>query len=304
MPFENNPLQPLVSIIVLQYNHSDATILCLESLRRLSYKNCKIIVVDNASSDSDSNTARLYITQHFGDKGNCVFIQNKNNLGYAGGNNVGIKYALKKKADFVLILNNDTIAEPNLIEKMLEVAKNAEIDIVQCAIKENEYVKYCGGPIEWFNPYVRHNHIKPDSLYIDKPFYAIGAAIMISRKIIEKIGVFDESYFLYFEDADFTYKARNYGYKISYTQEALITHNLCTSTKSLGYSLMYYTYRNMLIFTKKYAPIHIRFAIPFWVLYTKIKQQMKIILGINEKESSIILKALNDFSNNKIGKEI
>ena len=295
---------PKVFIIVLQYNHSEETLKCLDSLRELTYPNYRVITVDNASEAKHANRTRLYIEQYFGQRQQFVFIGNAENLGYGAGNNTGIEYALKNNADCVLILNNDTTVEPNLIEKLILTAQSDDrIGIVQAAINENGTVIYAGGPVQWFNPYGLHSSQKSDSAVLPPSYYAIGAAMLITKEVIEKLGAIDEKYFLYYEDADYSFRVHKAGYKIAVTKDSLVRHNVSASTVSMGLPLrLYYNYRNMLRFANKYAPFHIRLILPIWVFFTILKQRIKLLIGKQPEKSRAILKALYDYRHRNFGK--
>src|SRR3989338_2686668 len=125
---------PFVFIIILQYNNSQDTLKCLESLKELDYPNYQVVVVDNASQEAEVNNVKkfiesqppkpnLLIYQNI-NRFDVVLLENKENLGYAGGNNVGIEYALENGADYVFILNNYTTVGPDTLKKLVETAES------------------------------------------------------------------------------------------------------------------------------------------------------------------------------------
>lgn len=223
--------QPLVYIIVLTWNGKKDTIECLDSLSRINYPNYKILVVDNASTDGTMDV----IKKNYPD---VEYIYNSKNLRYAGGNNVGIDFALKKNADYILLLNNDTIVESNFLQHLISTAtSNPDIGIIGPKIfyyDQPGLIWYAGGKIEWWKGWIYHKGIRElDSekySYKMETDFVTGCCIMIKRELFEKIGKIDETYFIYGEDVDFCIRARRAGYKIFFDPDAKIWHKLSVST--------------------------------------------------------------------------
>ncbi|MFH1769586.1 MAG: glycosyltransferase family 2 protein [Parcubacteria group bacterium] len=297
---------PKVFIIVLQYNHSEETFKCLDSLQQITYPDFKVIVVDNASDAKHANSTRLYIKQDFEGKRDFLFISNDNNLGYAGGNNTGIKYAMENNADYVLILNNDTTVDPDFLNAMVKIAESDKsIGIVQSVIAEEGDKVYAGGPISWLNPYGQHSTLEPGNHIIESGYYAIGASMLIKRELIEDIGPMDDIYFLYREDIEYNLRARSKGWTIAIAKRSLIFHEMSVSAGSLGNAkIMYYNYRNMLLLAEQYAPWYIKFLLPLWVFFTILKQQLKMFIGRNTEISRMIITALKDYKKRQFGQKI
>ncbi len=305
---------PSVSIIILQYNNSQDTIRCLESVKGLEYPNFEVIVVDNASKLEHLNNTRLFVesqprnihTYALRGQANSRYhlITSKENLGYSGGNNAGIKLALQNHADYVLILNPDSVVEADLLLKLIKKSQSEqEIGIVGPAINEysdkRERVVY-GGLIEWLKPELKHL----ESYLPNSAFFISGAAILIKGDVFEKIGFLDERYFLYFEDADFCLRAKKAGYKLAIANDALIRHQISSTTGSMGNSLLLrYHYRNSHLFNWKNGPIHIKIALPFWSFFIIIKQLIKIVFVPPKRQISLaILRGIIDFYTGKFGK--
>ena len=262
-----------IAVVILNYNGLENTLECLESIKkceRLSHK-IEIIVVDNASQDGSqealSNLKDIYL------------VQNADNLGYSGGNNVGIKKALGRNAQAILILNNDTLAEKSLIINLAQALKSADIaspkiyfakgfEFHKKRYKEDELgrvIWYAGGRIDWDN--IIGQHIGVDevdtgqfakSAEID---LATGAAICVKREVFEKIGVFDEKYFLYLEDMDFCVRARRANFKIVYAPKAILWHKNAGATGSGSLLQDYYFTRNRLLFAAKWGKLRTKIAV-------------------------------------------
>ncbi|MDO8621143.1 MAG: glycosyltransferase family 2 protein [Candidatus Levybacteria bacterium] len=268
-----------VSFIILNYNGKDNTIKCLKSIENTSLpKDTKmeIIVVDNASiDDSLSNIKRQFP--------NVYIIANKENLGYSKGNNMGIKYALENGTDFIIVMNNDTIVDKNLITEFLKSAeKDENIGIVVPKIyfaKGYEFHKdryqekdkgkifwYAGGTMDWANVIGHHKGVdEVDRGQYDKEEgteFATGCCMLVRKDVFGKIGLFNEKYFLYYEDNDFSQKAKKAGYKIIYSPKAIIWHKNAASAGGSGSSLQdYYITRNRILFGIKYAPFKSKLAL-------------------------------------------
>src|SRR3989344_1872147 len=290
-----------LAIVILNFNGLDDTLACLDSIRKLKNDDIflETIVVDNFSSDG-SQEALSKIRD-------VAFIQNQDNLGYAGGNNVGIKYALKRKADAVLILNNDTIVEPKLIANL--VAALNQGDLISPKIyfakgfefHKSRYLQIdlgrviwsAGGEIDWANILGKHlgvDEVDRGQFAKRKQItFATGACMMVKREVFEKIGCFDEKYFLYLEDMDFCVRAKNAGFKIIFEPSAVLWHKNASSSGGSGSILQdYFITRNRLFFAFKFASIRTKFA-----LFRQILGQIR---------SPIKRKALADFLTFNFGK--
>lgn len=263
-----------VAIVILNYRGFKNTIECISSVKSLKKTDFKteIIVIDNDSQDASKKELKKI-------KG-ITFIVNTDNMGYSGGNNLGINYALKKAYQYVLILNNDTTVNEYLLINLLLNSKNADIVAPKIYFAPgNEYHKgrykkddsgkviwYAGGEIDWNN--IVGNHIGVDEVDIGQfnnkkeTDYATGACMLVSRKVFEKIGCFDEKYFLYLEDMDFCYRAKKAGFKIIFEPRAVLWHKNAQSAGGSGSSLQdYYITRNRLLFAFKFAKLKTKLAV-------------------------------------------
>jgi len=276
-----------LAIVILNFNGLDDTLTCLASVRKLKTDNIflETIVVDNFSSDG-SKEALSKIKD-------IVIVQNQDNLGYAGGNNVGIKYAITSRADAVLILNNDTIVDQKLILNLVTILDKGDIISPKIYfVKGFEFHKSryasrdlgkviwsAGGEIDWSN--VLGKHLGVDE--VDKGqfakrkqiTFATGACIFVKREVFETIGYFDEKYFLYLEDMDFCVRAKNAKFKIIFEPSAVVWHKNAGSSGGSGSVLQdYFITRNRLLFAYKYASLKTKFAVLRQVL-RQIKNPIK-----------------------------
>lgn len=260
---------PKVSIIILNWNGLEDTIQCLESLKKITYPNYKVIVVDNGSKGNDVDVLEKKY------KGYIRLIRNKENLGFAEGNNVGIRYALEKlNPAYILVLNNDTIVEPDLLIRLVEVIESKkEIVAVQPKILKKNNLQiidslgqemYCDGRIRDKGINTLHNKKIPNPLEI---FGTCAAASLYRTSALREIGLFDKDFFAIYEDVDLSWRFRLAGYKIYLAPKAIVYHKRGISgKKSMSLTRSYYKNRNKLaIILKYYPPSYILKFIPFYL---------------------------------------
>jgi GT2 family glycosyltransferase len=269
----NHP--PLVYIIVLTWNGKADTLECLQSLQKLSYPNYKIIVVDNASIDGTAEEVlQLYPT--------VALIRNSSNLRFAGGNNVGIKAALKNQADYILLLNNDTTVAENFLSHLIEAAGSDEqVGMAGPKIyyhSDPKRIWYAGGKIDWWSGSISHSGVREtDNGQFEKnktTDYVTGCAMLVKKNVIEKIGILDESYFIYGEDADWSLRAVRAGFELLFVPKAVIWHKVSVST---GGHFSWFKNWNKL---KSQLRFLIRYAKPFNWLTIPILLPLNILLTI------------------------
>ncbi|MCL5069287.1 MAG: glycosyltransferase family 2 protein [Actinobacteria bacterium] len=277
-----------IAIVILNFNGEKDTIECLKSISKLSRDNyhLSVIIVDNGS-DSE------FVIQNSEFRINDLkIIKNSKNLGFAEGNNVGIEYALNNGSDYVLLLNNDTIVDKNLINELLKTAElNGKNGIIVPKIyfapgsefhkqryKKEELGKviwYAGGIIDWKNVLGFHRGVdevdKGQFDNVEETEFASGCCMFVKKELFKKIGMFDNKYFLYYEDGDFSERAKKAGYKIIYTPKAYLWHKNAGSAGGSGSDLQdYYITRNRLLFGLK-APFRSKLAL--------FKESLRLIIN-------------------------
>lgn len=258
-----------VFISIIDFNGQENTINCLRSIESLEKVNFKlnVIVVNNYPQE------KLNLPKFSGL--NLKMIENKENLGFAGGHNIAIKNALENGADYILVLNNDTIVNKSLITELLK-SSNSEIGIIVPKIyfakghefhktryKEEEKGKiiwYAGGIMDWENVIGHHRGVdEVDNRQYDTvgpSDFASGCCMLVKREVFEKVGFFDERYFLYYEDNDLSQRALRSGFKILYQPKAILWHKNAGSAGGSGSLLQdYYITRNRMLFGIKFAPL-------------------------------------------------
>ncbi len=241
---------PKIVIVILNYNGKQDTLQCLQSLQSVNYPNFETILVDNGSKDDSVQE----ISKHFPD---LFLIETFANLGYAGGNNVGIDHGLAKGADFILLLNNDTVVNPEFLNAFVKASKQKE----QGGIfggkilrkSDPNILDHVGGMWDSetcnFKPF---GYNKPHSSFneLTSLDYVCGCALLIKRSVFEKVGKLDPKYFLLWEETDFCTKARKKGFEIWAVPDALIHHKVSASFEGKA-QMQYYWWRNRLLWMKQ-----------------------------------------------------
>ena len=223
---------PSIAIIVLTWNGRDLTLDCLRSLEGVTTPNLRTILVDNASQDGTAEAVR----RRYHDR--VTVIENAENLGFAAGNNVGIQHALAVGADFILLLNNDTVVAENFVDHLLAPMLDAPaVGITAPKIyyaEPEKQIWFAGGEISMWRGTAKHTGIREmDRGQYDTAHdidYATGCAFLARRAVFEKIGDLDPGYRAYFEDADFCMRARDAGFRIRYVPAAHVWHRISAST--------------------------------------------------------------------------
>lgn len=253
-------IPPKVHIVVLNYNGWRDTLECLDSLRKIDYPRFEILVVDNGSTDE--SLSRIY--ERAEELEGVTVLETGENLGIAGGNNFGIRYALEKGADYVLILSNDTTVAPDFLTRMVTVAeRERQAGLVGCKIcyyDEPGRIWFAGATM---NPWLaRAPHVGADELDKNGKFVGIrdvrclmGCVMLIRSQVIKEVGGFDEHYFFQNEDLDFCYRVLKAGWTIRVDMEATIWHKVGRTIGTLSYERWYYATRNRLLFIGKNLPL-------------------------------------------------
>ena len=297
-------MQKEVYIIVLNWNGKDDTLECLKSLEKINYSNYRIIVVDNGSEDDSVSEIRRRFS-------NVKIIENKKNLGFSGGNNVGIKYAIDNGAHYVLLINNDTTVEKDFLNELVEIGESDEkIGVLGSKIyfySEPNRIWFAGGKVSWLKN--KGTHIGLDQIdsgqydKIKEMDYLTGCCLLIKREVIEKIGVLSEDYFLYYEDTDFSLRAKNADYKIVYVPKSKIYHKISRSTKPGSSNYVYYHSRNGLTMAKRTGSLLNKIVLYPYCIFLSLKQIIKIIFIPQKREWAFaVLKGEKDFLLGRMGK--
>ena len=220
--FKRNEM-PKCSIIVLNYNAKPYILKCLKSLEKINYPKGKyeIVLVDNAYTDGSKELVKKNFPK-------LKIITNWKNLGFSTGNNVALK---SLKSDYYIILNPDTYVDKNWLINLVKVAKSDK-SIGICTSKiltmdDKNKINYAGGIINFlgfawprgFNQRDMQNFDK-----VEETAFASGASMLIKKEVLDKVGYLDDDYFIYHEDADYSWRARLFGYKVVYVPSSIVYH--------------------------------------------------------------------------------
>lgn len=267
-----------ITVVTVNYNTDLDTHNFLKSLEKSDVDglNLSIIVVDNGSK----NIFKLNDDEK---KDHIRLIRSENNMGFSGGFNIGMKEAIKNDADFILIVNNDTLVEQSMIKNLLSIleskdnigvtvpkiyfAKGHEYHIKKYTKEElGKVFWYAGGYTDWSTVTSVHrgvdevDHGQYDTT--EKVTFATGCCMMFKTEALIKTGLFDERYFLYYEDADLTERLKRNRYEIFYVPKAVLAHVNASSSGGAGNTLQdYFISRNRMLFGMTYAPIRTKLAL-------------------------------------------
>ncbi len=296
--------QPLVHIIILNWNGLDDTSELLVSLSKISYNNYTIVIVDNNSSNDEAEKLEN------SSKGKAHIIKCKENLGFSGGNNVGIRYSLEEKADYILLLNNDTTVNPDFLEILVSKCEGEkQSGIVAPRINyydEPQKIWTDGGKISRIrgSGFAYSDKMETEADVTDKSvIFVSGCCMLIKREVLLSVGLFDENYFLYIEDTDLCLRTIRAGYKIYVVPQSRIFHKVNSSTKKNYSSLpLYYATRNRLYFAKKNFKNSYYLTVTYLLLSMIIKSTGWLMIGRFENITSVY-NAFKDFFTGTMGKK-
>lgn len=243
---------PRTAIVILNWNGLRDTLDCLASLERLDYPDYQVIVVDNGSTDGSIEAIR----QRFP---SVALLENGQNLGFTGGNNVGLRHALQRGAEYALLLNNDTEVAPDFLRRLVEaVEADAGIGIAGPTIyyhAQPAVIWSAGGAIDWRRGQTCMVGLNtPDEgqwgtapRSVD---FVTGCALLIKRAVMEQAGLLDERFFAYFEEAEWCVRACRAGFQIVHVPQAKLWHKITPERRAASPLVHYYMTRNRLLFLK------------------------------------------------------
>lgn len=240
-----------IYVIILNYNGYEDTLECVKSVEKSDYPNVKIVVIDNASQNDSYNVLRKSLNP------NVVLMKTEKNIGYAGGNNIGIKYAMDDGADYICVLNNDTIVKEDIFTKCLEELKrDVDISFISPVVLEfnQDIVQSTGGDIniKTGNVTLNNNGARLNELASKLECDYIGGACMMFRtEIIDQIGMIPENYFLFFEETEWCYKAKKMGMKNVCITTTYLRHKGSASINAIHGLHGYLMERNRVVFVRR-----------------------------------------------------
>lgn len=276
---------PKVFILVLNYNGRQTVLNCLKSIYAQDYPNFEVVLIDNNSTDESFELAK----QNFS---NAHFIKNNFNLGFAAGNNVGIRFALEKFADYVFLLNNDAYLEKNTLSLLIQKAAKNPTALVSPLIEKNDGATwFAEGKINWLT--MKTMHIRKNTKNkCHSSEYLTGCALLVGKKVFQKIGLMDENFFLYYEDADFSLRAKKAGFSLLVYPEAKIIHD--EQSNENNPEKIYWLVVSGLRFFQKHTPFYLQ---PWLWLYLNLRKTKNLCALLFQKNPRVlqVRKAYQDF---------
>lgn len=244
-----------VFIIILNWNSADFTIACINSLAKLTYPSYEIVLVDNGSVDGSNEVVKATFPE-------VTFIRTVENRGFSGANNLGINYALEHNAEYIWLLNNDTIVDPNALTDLVDITlSDTKIGMVGSKIffyDEPELLWYAGanfdveqGGITSCIGWGQRDTGQFD--HITDVGYVSGCSLLVKKCVIDKIGLMPEEYYIYFEETDWNYQAQKAGFRTVVAQKSIVWHKVKRKKEYLT-RFVYYMTRNRFLIVHKFCP--------------------------------------------------
>lgn len=250
--------EPHVTIVILNWNRVADTLECLESLAQMAYPSFSIVIVDNGSTDGSPEAIEQWGREHLP----LTLIRNTENRGFARGSNQGMRHALTTNTEYVFLLNNDTVVEPDALSLLVATAeRSGDTGMVGPKIyqygKDNVLDSAGTRTIPWLAQGFLIGHGEEDHGQYGNPGdlpYITGTALLVKRTVLEKVGLMDEDYFCYFEDFDWGLKAREAGFRLRLDPKAVVHHK---GSQTAGFGSPFYVYhmvRSRMLFARKNVP--------------------------------------------------
>lgn len=302
-----------VFIIIINFNGWEDTKECLESLNKVNYDNFEVVMIDNGSKDNfqfppfDFAQGKIYNFKKL--KIHTIF--NEENLGFAGGNNQGIKLALDSPeggaADYILLLNNDTRVESDFLTKLVEEAENDEsAGIVGPLIyfyDDRDKIWSAGGKITNYSTrgeLIAYQEADEEEYQTaEQVDYISGTCLLIKAEVIKKVGLISEDYFLYYEDTDWCLRVSRAGWRCLFVPASKIYHKASKSAVEASYPYIYYHSRNGLMFGERFGNKSIVYLLSVGIF---LKQILKLSIFYKRNWAKPVLRGVWDFWMGKKGK--
>lgn len=288
----------LIAIILVNYNGFDDSVACVRSILSSEYTNYRIILVDNGSRDQEKILRNEFLNT------NADIVISEKNLGFSGGNNIGIQYAQEKyDPEYFLLLNNDTVIVENTLSNLMShsnlVEKTGLVTGKIYYYSNPETTWYAGGIFN-FNTGIADQPLLGTGETYSKNgcvevTFATGCVMLLHKSVIDEVGLLDEEYFLYAEDTDYCCRIMQAGYKLIYVPSAVIYHKVSASTGNQSSLQQYYMMRNNCYIIKKYCK---------YPIYGYARKWYRVAREIVQGKSNlkIQIKAWKDFSRGVTGK--
>jgi GT2 family glycosyltransferase len=282
---------PIVAAVVLDWNGGDEAVAAVDSLAASDYPGLRVVLVDNAS-----RVPAIAEVQRRHPDATCL--RNARNLGYAGGNNVGIRAALAAGADHVLVLNNDARVRPDTVAELIAVARrDASVGVVGAKIlraDDTERLWMAYGEVSWRQSLVRlvgqGRRDGPEFATERDVDWVSGCGLLLTHRGLTEIGLFDEEFFAYHEEVDWCARARARGLRVVYAPRAVVLHRGEGSSGAGRYvsRKQYLVSRNAVLFARRHGRIGERVRFGLAVLATLPFQYLRRLL--RGEQAGVVLK--------------
>ena len=290
---------PKIGIVIVNYNGEKYQNDCVKSLYEMKFSDFKIIVVDSGSSDRSIEMLKSQYPD-------VIIIEKKENVGVAVGNNIGIRKSIELGTQYTLLLNNDVEVDGELLSELLKKADDNTVVVPKIYYYEpNNMIWFGGGEFVFSGGYTRHigqNEIDKGQFDKEKRInYSPTCCMLIPNVVFKKIGMMDETVFMYFDDTDFCMRLLKNNIPIKYIPSAKLWHKVSSSTGGEGSPLsVYYSTRNRFYFIKKHSDkmstaVFIKTFVSFCIQY--------IISPVRCKNDKYILPAINDYFHGRMGRK-
>ncbi len=294
--------EPLVSIIIVNWNGQDVLSECLTTLKAIDYKEKELILIDNNSSDKSVTIANEFkkFFKRF------TIIKNKSNVGFAVANNQGLE---RSKGKYILLLNNDTKVTPKFLSNLVQrIEKDSVLGVIQpkiCLMDKPDYLDNAGSFLTKIGFLKHWGFMEKDREEFSEEreiFSAKGACMLIRKSITEKVGLFDPDFHSYFEESDFCWRVWLTGYKVIYYPQSMIYHKVGFTIKRLNVvDLNYHYYKNRICSLIKNLEYKNFLLVLFSHLIISLGIAIIFLVKFQFKNMSIILRAIawniNNFKN-------
>lgn len=273
---------PRIAVVVLTWNQRDVTLECLESLTRQRYPHAELIVVDNCSLDGTPAAVRAAYPA-------VTVIEMGDNLGFVGGNNAGLEHALRGDADYIMLLNNDTVVAEDMLEILVDVME-ADPTIGISGPKmyyfdQPDIIWSAGNRVNWRTGEslrLQAEELDQAGSQLREVDYITGCGICLRREVIEQIGLLDSRFFIYYEETDWCNRALRSGWRTVYVPDAKLWHKVSAAMGTTSPATDYYMTRNALLFLAKnlHGPRRV------WALSWTVARTLKISAAYSVKNRS------------------
>jgi GT2 family glycosyltransferase len=290
---------PRVFILLLNYRGTDNTFACLDSLKRLNYPHFDIVVIDNASPDDSVARLKARLSEN---PGEFYLIESPENGGYSSGNNLGIDYALSQADDaYIWLLNNDTTVHPDALSELVSQSQKTGGVVGSLLLYPDGTYQQVGTRLCWWTGSAKG--YKESEIRDGMPLESLsGASMLIPFSVIRQVGKLDESFFLYFEDGEYSLRCLRNGISLTLAKNSKVFHVEGASTGKKSLPTQYYFHRNRLRLFWMYSTWINKVFIGFYTAFRMFRTVVKLCATLNPERrknarisAKVQWRALQDF---------